>query len=144
MDDFEPILKPNPVNIQARFPKDQTKANYADGIIGYGTHSTGKYSQNFGGTRNSFKEGETIMISVNGNNRPNQSANVEKTKQAIDTAIFQGVFAFIADNKTVANSYHNSGGEGIISEYLESKGLKYKEFKGVGLYIVPRISSTSN
>ena len=85
-----------------------------------------------------FNKGETIMISVNGNNRPNQKENVEKTKQAIDKAISQGVVAFIADNETVANSSHNSGGEGVIRNYLLSKGLLYKQFKGAGLYIVNR------
>ena len=135
---FEPELKQNPININAKFPKDQVKADYADGIIGYGTHSTGNYTAAFGGTRTSFNKGETIMISVNGNNRPNQKENVEKTKQAIDKAISQGVSAFIADNETVANSSHNSGGEGVIRNYLLSKGLVYKQFKGVGLYVVNR------
>lgn len=135
---FEPTLKEKPVNINAKFPKDQVKANYVDGIIGYGTHSTGNYANAFGGTRTSFKQGEIIMISVNGNNRPNQKENVEKTKQAIDKAISQGVVAFIADNETIANSSHNSGGEGVIRNYMLSKGLVYKQFKGVGLYVVNR------
>lgn len=138
INNFEPALKENPVNINAKFPKDQVKANYADGIIGYGTHSTGKYVSAFGGTRTSFNKGETIMISVNGNNRTNQAENVEKTKRAIDKAINSGVVAFIADNENVANSLHNSGGEGEIRNYLLAKGLKYKLFKGVGLYVVNR------
>lgn len=136
--------KKNPVNINARFPKDQTKADYADGIIAYGTHSTGKYAKAFGGTRESFKPGEVIMISVNGNNRPNQKENVEKTKKAIDKALAQGVSAFIADNKTTANSKHNSGGEGVIRDYLLSKGLQYTEFNGVGVYTVVALSKESS
>lgn len=135
---FEPILKLNPVNINAKFYKDQIKANYADGIIGYGSHSTGNYVNSFGGTRKSFKPGEIIMISVNGNNRPNQKQNVIKTKISIDLAISQGVVAFIADNENIANSKHNSGGEGVIRQYLLSLGLIYKLFMGVGLYIVNR------
>lgn len=137
---FEPTLKSNSVNIDAKFPKDQVKANYADGIIAHGTHSTGKYAEKFGGTKTSFEQGEIIMISVNGNNRPNQTENVEKTKKDIDKALQSGVYAFIADNETVANSSHNSEGEGVIRNYLLSKGLQYQEFKGVGLYINPSVN----
>lgn len=140
-ENFEPALKENPVDIGARRAKDQLKANYADGIIGYGTHSTGKYAKAFGGTRTSFSPGETIMISVNGENRPNQKESVERTKQAIDLAISQGVAAFIADNERDANSSHNYVGEGKIRKYLLSKGLIYKEFKGVGLYVTGGKSS---
>jgi hypothetical protein len=138
----EPTIKDNPIIIDAKFPKDQIKANYADGIIGYGSHSTGKYASKFGGTRESFTSNEVIMISVNGNNRSNQKENVELTKRAIDKALNQGVKAFIADNETVANSSHNSGGEGEIRKYLLDKGLQYQEFNNVGLYTITSKSST--
>jgi alkylated DNA repair dioxygenase AlkB len=139
----DPKRKDNPVQIGARFFKDQVKAYYADGIIGYGVGSTGKYAKAFGGTRTTFSPGETIMISVNGKGRPNQAQNVERTKQAIDKAIASGVSFFIADNLNTANSSHNKSGEGVIRDYLLSKGLEYKSFMGNGLYTVPR-STISN
>jgi hypothetical protein len=140
----KPVKKDNPIQIGTKFPKDQVKANYADGIIGYGIGSTGKYAEAFGGTRTTFLPGETIMISVNGKNRPNQAENVEKTKQAIDKAIASGVSFFIADNLNTANSDFNKSGEGVIREYLLSKGLEYENFNGVGLYSVkqPTIQPT--
>lgn len=132
-----PIKKENPVNINAENIKDQTKADYADGIIGYGVGSTGKYAKAFKGTRTAFKPGEIIMISVNGRGRPNQAESVEKTKKAIDLAISQGVSFFIADNKTVAFSPHNENGEGVIFDYLQSKeGVLSRNFNGVLLYTV--------
>ena len=83
------------------------------------------------------------MISVNGKNRPNQAENIERTKVAIDQAISMGVTHFIADNRLTANSNFNKSGEGVIRDYLLSKGLEYKTFMGVGLYTVPR-STISN
>lgn len=141
-----PIKKSNPININAKFPKDQIKADYADGIIAYGEPgtSTYKYANAFGGTRTSFKAGETIMISVNGKGRPNQAENLEKTKKAIDLALSQGVKFFIADNENDANSNHNSVGEGAIRKYLLDKGLEYQPFNGVGLYINKSNNQTFN
>lgn len=134
--------KENPVDIDAKFKKDQIKANYADGIIAHGSHSTGKYAERFGGTRESFKQDEIIMISVNGRGRPNQAESVERTKQDIDKAVEAGVKGFVADNKKDAMSSHNADGEGVIGKYIESIGYRYTEQNGIGLYLRPGVSTS--
>lgn len=130
---------PNPVNIGAKFPKDQTKADYADSMIGFGepNTSTAKYAARFGNKSNKgmYQKGETVFISVNGRGRANLASNLSKTKAEIDKAISQGVGRFVADNKDVANSSHNSVGEGVIRQYLLDKGMLYVEYDGIGFYV---------
>tara|TARA_R110000772_G_scaffold266641_1_gene389348 strand:- start:27 stop:6350 length:6324 start_codon:yes stop_codon:yes gene_type:complete len=129
----------SPVDIGARFPKDQVKANYADSMIGFGAQgsSTQKYATKWGDNANKgkYNEGETVFVSVNGRGRGGLGENLEKTKREIDLAIEQGVGKFVADNKVTANSAHNAVGEGVIRKHLLDKGMSYVEHDNVGFYI---------
>jgi len=129
----------NPVDIGARFKKDQTKANYANKIIGFGAEntSTKKYADAFGNNANTgdYNSTDIVMISVNGKGRTNQKENVKKTIEEINLAIYGGkVKLFIADNIKTANSSHNKTGEGVIAKHLEISGYRYTEKDGVGFW----------
>jgi len=133
-----PVKKTAPVNINAKFPKDQIKADHADSMIGFGApnSSTQAYAQRFGALANKkkYSAGEYVFVSVNGKGRVGLEENLQRTKDEIDLAISQGIRGLLLDNETVANSSHNAVGEGEIRKYLLSKGLRYTMFKGVGLY----------
>ena len=65
---------------------------------------------------------DIVNITVNGNTRLTQATTVEKTKEEILRAIKQGVSYFVADQKEYAKDVDrkpfNSGGEGVISDWL--------------------------
>lgn len=128
------------IQIGAKFPKDQVKANYATRFIGFGpaNSSTDKYRKAFGELANQdYDPEDQIMISVPGTGRSGQAENINQIKTEILKAMQAGVKVFIADNETTANSAHNKTGEGVIRQYLLDNQFIYHEKDGIGIYLAP-------